>query len=639
MVHWSRALSTPPSRAVVPQNGIQYLEEVTSMKRLEEKLSTILNRPFYLAALFSISCAALLPAIATAQQDPSSATASSSAQTQPGYKIQSKTNVVVVRVVVRDGKRKPVDGLTQNDFQLFDNGKPQTIAQFAVEHSAAPAEQAPAPTPAAQNPAQPSEVEPFAAPERFVALYIDDSRAHSEDLARVRDAGLRFLAKGIRSQDRLGIFTTSGFVNQDYTSDRTKLEAALAKLQYRPNIGDPRDECPELSDYQADLILNHEDPDAVTIATNEAIKRGCVPSHGPSGGRPIGLTTFSDVGGIKELILSQARVVYELYDLQAHTSLYTLQEMIRRVALLPGQREIVLVTPGFMPLSFTTMLEDAADLALRSNVVIGALDPRGLVNTMQMADAGTQQYNIEINTDQREETSVRQSYVELRDLAAWDVPAELAFATGGEAIRNTNDLADGLSVVSAPPAVYYTLAYSPTDLKSDGKFHALKVKLANQHGLVLDARKGYFAPRQVLSAQEQIDAQIKEAAYSADETMELPVRLQTQFFKNKQGAAELTLIARVDARGLDFRQQGATDVNHLRFVAVVFDVNGNYVAGQQKDLDVIVPEANLAELRTQGLTMRTDFTLAPGPYMVRQVVRDSEGGHLSALSRTVVVPN
>jgi len=606
------------------------------MKRFEKKLRTILNRPFFLAALFSISCTILLPAIDTAQ-DPSPAPASYSAQTQPGYKIQSKTNVVVVRMVVRDAKRQPVDGLTQNDFQLFDNGKPQTIAQFAVEHSAAPAEKAT--VPATQNPAQPSEAEPFAAPERFVALYFDDARAHAEDLARVRDAGLRFLANGIRSQDRLGIFTTSGFVNQDYTNDRTKLEAALAKLQYRPNTGDPRNECPEISDYQADLITNHQDPDAVTLAVNEAIKRGCVPSHGGAGSRAIALTTAGDVGGIKELILSQARVVYELYDLQAHTSLYTLQEMIRRVALLPGQREIVLVTPGFLPLSFRTMLEDAADLALRSNVVIGALDPRGLVNTMQMADAGAQQFNIEIDADQRQETGVRLNYAEMRDAAAWDVPGELAFATGGEAIRNTNDLATGLSIVTAPPAVYYTLAYSPTDLKPDGKFHTLKVKLANEHGLVLDARKGYFAPRQVLSVQEQIDAQIKEAAYAAGETMELPVRLQTQFFKNKQGAAALTLIARVDARGLDFRQQGATDTNHLRFVALVFDVNGNYVAGQQKDLDVIVPEANLAELRTQGLTMRTDFTLAPGPYMVRQVVRDSEGGHLSALSRTIVVPN
>jgi len=607
------------------------------MKRCEKALRPMLSRPLFLTVLFCLGGVALIPASIVAQaQEPSPAPASSSTQAQPSYKIESKTNVVVVRVVVRDAKGKPVDGLTQNDFQLFDNGKPQTIAQFAVEHPAASAETAPA----AEKPAPPSPGQPaFAAPERFVALYIDDSRTHSEDLVRVRDAGRRFLANGIRSQDRLGIFTTSGFVNQDYTSDRAKLEAALTQLQFRPNTGDPRGDCPELSDYQADLIVNHQDPDAVTIATNEAIKRGCAPTHGGAGSQAIGLTTAGDVGGVKELILAQAQQVFELYDLQAHTSLYTLQEMIRRVALLPGQREIVLVTAGFMPLTFRSMLEDAADLAVRSNVMIGALDPRGLVNTVQMADAGDQQFNIDIDSDQREETSVRMSYQQMRNSAAWAVPAELAAATGGEAIHNTNDLAASLNILSAPPAVYYTLAYSPADLKSDGKFHTLKIKLANQRGLTADARKGYFAPRQVLSAQEQIDAQIKEAAYSAGETMELPVRLQTQFFKTKEGGAKLTMIARVDARGLDFRKQGATDTNHLRFVALVFDVNGNYVAGQQKDLDVVVPEANLAELRTQGLTMRTDFTLAPGPYMVRQVVRDAEGGHLSALSRTVVVPN
>ncbi|MGD0696788.1 MAG: VWA domain-containing protein [Terriglobia bacterium] len=587
-----------------------------------------------MTALFSIACAAF-PASGGAA--PGSPPAQSSTQTQPTFQIQSKTNVVVVRVVVRDAKGKPVDGLTQNDFQLFDNGKLQTVAQFAVEHPVASAEKAPAT--ASERLAQPSELQPtFAAPERFVALYIDDTRARSEDLARVREAGLRFLANGIRSQDRLGIFTTSGFVNQDYTSDHTKLEAALAKLQYRPNTGDPRGECPELSDYQADLIANHEDPDAVTIAVNEAIKRGCAPTHGGAGARAIGLTTAGDVGGVKEVILARAKQVFELYDLQAHTSLYTLQEMIRRVAQLPGQREIVLVTPGFMPLTFRSMLEDAADLAVRSNVVIGALDPRGLVNTVQTADAGDQQFNIDSDSDRREETSVRMNYEQMRDWAAWAVPAELAAATGGEAIHNTNDLAAGLVGVSAPPPVSYTLAYSPTDLKSDGKFHTLKVRLNNERGLIVDARKGYFAPREVPSAQEQIDAQIKEAAYSAGETMELPVNLQTQFFKTKAGGAQLTLIARVDARGLSFRKEGTTDTNHLRFVAVVFDEDGNYVTGQQKDLDVTVSDASLAELRTQGLSMRTIFALVPGSYLVRQVVRDSEGGHLTALSRTVVIP-
>ena len=604
-----------------------------SLSKTSGAADPIQTRP-YLLALLSISF--LLSTSGVAQVTQVAPPAASSDQTQPTYKIQSKANVVVVRVVVRDSKRNAVDGLTQKDFQLFDNGKPQTIAQFAVEHSAAsPSGATPAP-----GSVQPSEdQQPFAPPERFVALYIDDARADSADLGHFRQAGLRFLANGIRPQDRMGIFTTSGFVNQDYTNDRAKLEAALAQLQYRPNTGSPRDECPEISDYQADMIVNHEDPDAVTIATNEAIKRGCAPEHGGAGARAIPLTTASTVGGVKELIMAQAQVVYELYDLQAHTSLYTLQEMIRRVALLPGEREIVLVTPGFLPLSFTNMLEDAADLALRSNVMIGALDPRGLVNTVEAADASTQRFNIELDADQREESTARQNYVDLRNLAAWDVPAELARATGGEAVHNTNDLASALSAASAPPAVYYTLTYAPTDLKADGKFHALKVKLADQRGLTLDARKGYFAPRQVLNAQEQIDAQIKEAAYSADETMELPVHLQTQAFRSKQGASELTVIASVDARGLDFHKQGTTDTNRLRFVAVVFDVNGNYVAGQQKDLDITVPEANLAELRAQGLTMRTNFKLAPGPYMIRQVVRDSEGGHLSALSRTVIVPD
>ncbi|HKS97018.1 MAG TPA: VWA domain-containing protein, partial [Terriglobia bacterium] len=398
----------------------------------------------------------------------------------------------------------------------------------------------------------------------------------------------------------------------------------------------PRDDCPLLSDYQADLIANHQDPDAVTIAVNEAIKRGCAPN--PGSGQAIGLTSAGNLSGIQTLILGRARQVVDYYELQAHTSLYTLEEMIRRVAQLPGQREIVLVTPGFMSLTFHSMLEDAADLALRSGVVIGALDPRGLVNGLPMAEAGSQRFNMDLDADQREESSVRMNYEQLREWAAWAVPAELAAATGGEAIHNTNDLAAGLSSVSAPPAVYYTLAYSPTDLKPDGRFHALKIKLANRRGLIVDARQGYFAPHQVLSAQEQIDAQVKEAAYSAGETMELPVNLQTQFFKTKAGGAQLTLIARVDARGLSFRKDGTTNTNHLRFVAVVFDENGNYVAGQQKDLDVTVSEANLAELRTQSLSMRTIFALVPGSYMVRQVVRDSEGGHLSALSRTVVIP-
>jgi len=572
--------------------------------------------------------------------------AASPSEAQPTYQIKVKSNAVVVRVVVHDAHGQPIDGLTQKDFQLFDDGKPQTISQFSVEHPALAGEKANPAAPATEKEAPAPESNPtFTAPQRFVALYFDDARTSFEDLAHMREAALRFLANGIRPEDRLAVVTTSGFVNQDYTSDVTKLAAAINKLQSRPNAGDPRDDCPYLSDYQADLIVNHEDADSIAIAVNEAIKRGCVPSQPGAGSPtlPANTRTPSAAGapvtnGVVDLILARAWQVFDYYDLQAHTSLYTLQDMIRRVALLPGQREIVLVTPGFMSLNFSSMLEDTADMALRSNVVIGALDPRGLLTLMPMGDASAQNFNMDSDADLRQETSVRMSYVQQREWAAWAVPQELARATGGQAIHNTNDLAGGLTSVLAPPSVYYTLAFAPSDLKSNGKYHTLQVKLIEKHGLSVDARHGYFAPRQALSAQQVIDEQIKDAAFSQDVTMDLPVDLKTQFYKSPDGQAHLTLLARVDARGLGFRKEGANNTNHLRFVAVVFDVNGNYIAGQQKDLDVTVPEAEVAELRTKGLTMRTDFALAPGTYMIRQVVRDSEGGHLSAVTRNVDVP-
>jgi VWFA-related protein len=581
-----------------------------------------------LLATWIVAGSGWLGAAQQAQPQP----AASPSEAQPTYQIQVKSNAVVVRVVVHDAHGQPIDGLTQKDFQLFDDGKPQTISQFSVEHPALAGEKA---NPAAtEKEAQAPESNPtFTAPQRFVALYFDDARTSFADLAHVREAALRFLANGIRPEDRLAVVTTSGFVNQDYTSDVTKLAAAINKLQARPNTGDPRDECPNMSDYQADLIVNHEDADATAMAVNEAINKGCVPSK-PGGG--VAASNFES--GITQLVMAKAWQVFDYYDLQAHTSLYTLQDMIRRVARLPGQREIVLVTPGFMSLNFQSMLEDAADLALRSNVVIGALDPRGLLTLMHISDAGEQQFTIDNPADPRLEVGVRLQYEQVRDWAAWSVPQELAWATGGQAIHNTNDLLAGLTSVSAPPGVYYTLAFAPSDLKPNGKFHTLHVKLTEKRGLMVDARHGYFAPRQALSAQQVVDEQIKDAAYSEGVTMDLPVELKTQFYKSQDGQAHLTLLARVDARRLDFRKDGANDTNHLRFVAVVFDVNGNYVAGQQKDLDVIVSEANIAELRAKGLTMRTDFTLVPGTYMIRQVVRDSEGGHLSAMTKNVELP-
>jgi hypothetical protein len=54
------------------------------------------------------------------------------------FQLKVTSNLVVVRVVVRDAQGKPVEGLRKEDFRLFDRGEEQSITQFAVESSVAP---------------------------------------------------------------------------------------------------------------------------------------------------------------------------------------------------------------------------------------------------------------------------------------------------------------------------------------------------------------------------------------------------------------------------------------------------------------------------------------------------------------------
>src|SRR5271166_6357810 len=77
---------------------------------------------------------------------------------QSPFKLQVRSNLVVVRVVVHDAHGNPVDNLRKEDFRLFDSGKEQAIAQFEMK----------APAADTSAPIQPS------APAHFIALFFDD---------------------------------------------------------------------------------------------------------------------------------------------------------------------------------------------------------------------------------------------------------------------------------------------------------------------------------------------------------------------------------------------------------------------------------------------------------------------------------
>ena len=150
---------------------------------------------------------------------------------------KSNTNLVPVPVVVRDSSGHAVGNLGIDDFQLFDNGKPQMISRFTVEKLVAQRQRADAARCRRRHPGRSSgwnevltEASAGGIPDRFVAYIFDDLHMSQADLVYTRDAAKRQIDSPKHALERAAIFTTSGQQMQEFTSDPDKLHIALTAI-------------------------------------------------------------------------------------------------------------------------------------------------------------------------------------------------------------------------------------------------------------------------------------------------------------------------------------------------------------------------------------------------------------------------
>jgi hypothetical protein len=293
---------------------------------------------------------------------------------------------------------------------------------------------------------------------------------------------------------------------------------------------------------------------------------------------------------------------------------------------------VILVSPGFFLTSEMHIEEgDLLDRAIRANVTLNSLDVRGVYTIIPGGDA-SQPGRASISA-----TNLMMLMEKNAMSADSDILAELADATGGQFFHNDNGLFEGFRQLVTQPEYIYILGFSPQNLRLDGSRHGLKVTIKNQKGLELQARNAYYAPLHAVNSEEQAKQEISEAVFSRDEIQELPVDLSLQYARAGETAVKINVLAKVNLKLLRFRKLDDRNLNTLTVVASAFDRNGNFVTGIQRIIDLRLRDQTLETL-TSGITVKTTLDVTPGSYLVRLVVRDSEGQNMSARNGVVEIP-
>jgi VWFA-related protein len=536
---------------------------------------------------------------------------------RPGEHPRFRIGVDAVRIdaVVTDRQGRIVDDLTADDFEIFQNGKRQTVTFAQLVRVAA----GPATTERASAAAGPVAGARLPAPapgptreniQRTLAVVIDDLGLSVESLLTVKRALHTFVDRDLLSTDLVGILRTGGSAGalQPFTTDRRLLHATIDALRW-----------------------------------NGRSRSGVEPFEAVEA-----WTMFDDRHGLGD-INDFKKVTAIRSSMSASGTLGALNLAIQGARDLPGRKTVLFVSEGISLLDeeglidtrVRTALDRVTDQATRAGVVIYSLDARGLQTGGLQASDNLKRPATGQTMDQtvRGEAAGRVSF----NQRTQDTLVYLAEQTGGFAVVNTNSLDGGLGRISADIRDYYVIGYVPDKATFVGEGrkparHKISVKV-RRPGLRVRTRKEFIGvsdvdrrPAPTTPAQELI-----RGAISPFVATDIPLRVTTApGFLPGRGLLVRTQL-HIDARGLTFidgedgKKTASADV-----LGMAFDGDGTEVAHLSTGFSVGLNEHATSEALRDGLlyTFRVPVPRA-GAYQLRFAVRDRETGKLGTAGEFV----
>ena len=371
---------------------------------------------------------------------------------------RSGINFVRVDAIVTDKKGEPVDDLTIEDFQVQEDGKPQTLEQFKlirVDRSSRP------PDEPIREIRDRDDVEREATRDdvRIFVFFFDDYHTRDLNAMSIRRYLQEFAATQLRPADMVAfMYPLSPLDTVTFTRNPQRIASTIErfvgrKYKYEPvNVFEQR--------------YANAPTEQVEMIRNQVVV-----------GALRGLSTF--LGGIGD---GRKAIIYVGEGLS--TSLPpSMRNQNSQFAdpLTARQDSPIEETASFF--NYTDVLQrlrDITDAANRTNTSFYTVDPRGLAVSEFQID--------EIASFDQDRRILQQTQ---------DILRTLAEQTDGRAIVGRNDIAKGLAQAVKDSSAYYLLGYNSTQAPSDGRFHTIKVTLserARKRGLQLRARRGYLAP-------------------------------------------------------------------------------------------------------------------------------------------------
>ena len=517
---------------------------------------------------------------------------------RPQATFRSQINYVEVDVLVTDAQGRFVPGLTADDFELVDAGKPQRIE--AIREINVPLERADRPLIAGPLVRADVTTNEGTSDGRIFLLVLDDFHTAPERTSVVRKLARDFITSHLGSNDLAAVVQTSGRREfaQDFTSDRALLLAAVDRFT---GIGLKGSTLTRLTDYENRGLTQQANRTGVDIDARERLMRA--------------RTMFDTIRGLAA-------------DLEGVTGRRKAMLLFSEGADVDGG-----AMEGGTRLDDTrrAMVESIA-AATRANVHVYAVDSSGLTTSM----IGPGVAAIPFNEQAEAQGLTTQAIAEERDRATATLRT-IAAETGGAAIVESNNFADGFARVQRENSTYYMLGFYPSDAR-DGKFHKLEVRV-KRPGLQVRARAGYHAPKPGGSRASSNSAPMSDLMTAALPTGGLAMRVAAPVFKTSRdgGTAWITIEMPPDA--LRFEESGEVFREDLHVVFQAIGSNGKPAASDGHQLGMRLTADAHQLIADRGFRMVARLRLKPGRYQLRVAAEASNAGRRGSVFADVLVPD